>query len=62
MTCEPDKQPTDPALGRCKLVSKTDFDPNGISGGSVFAIVYHITIFILKFAGVINRSGNGLIT
>ncbi len=38
-----------------------DFDPNGLSGGPVFAAVQHGLEVVLKFAGIINRSGNGLI-
>lgn len=61
MTCEPKDQPSDPALGLCKLMSPMDFDPNGMSGGPVFATVLQGLSMVLKFAGIINRSGNGLI-
>jgi hypothetical protein len=61
MTCEPQSQPSDLALGLCKLISPMDFDPNGLSGGPVFATVQQNTDVVLKFAGIINRSGNGLI-
>ncbi|MHB0952520.1 MAG: hypothetical protein ACYC10_11380 [Allorhizobium sp.] len=61
MTCEPGKQPADTAIGACKLMSSMDFDPNGLSGGPVFATVFRGTEIILKFAGVINRAGGGLI-
>ena len=61
MTCEAFDQPTDSSLGCCRLLSPMDFDPNGLSGGPVFATVIQGSEIILKFAGVINRSGNGLI-
>ena len=61
MACEPQDQPTDPALGVCRLYSQMDFDPNGLSGGPVFATVLQDQEIVLKFAGIINRSGNGLI-
>lgn len=61
MTCEPQGQPSDPALGLCRLLSPMDFDPNGLSGGPVFATVLQGIEVVLKFAGIINRSGNGLV-
>ncbi|MDO8289943.1 MAG: hypothetical protein Q7T44_12060 [Parvibaculum sp.] len=61
MTCEPQAQPADLDLGLCRLLSPMDFDPNGLSGGPVFATVLQDHEVVLKFAGVINRSGNGLI-
>lgn len=61
MTCEPQIQPPDLALGLCRSLSPMDFDPNGLSGGPVFATVLQNHEVILKFAGIINRSGNGLI-
>ncbi len=61
MTCEPQNQPADPALALCRLLSPMDFDPNGLSGGPVFATVLQDHEIVLKFAGVINRSGKGLI-
>jgi hypothetical protein len=61
MTCEPGDIPSDPALGQCKLISQVEFDPNGLSGGPVFATVVTGTELALKFAGIINRSGSGTI-
>lgn len=61
MTCDPEKAPSDPALGSCRLVGAMDFDPNGLSGGSVFATVLHGDEIVLKFAGIINRAGGGVI-
>jgi hypothetical protein len=61
MTCEPQSQPSDPALGLCRLLSSMDFDPDGLSGGPVFGTVLQGPGFVLKFAGIINRSGNGLV-
>lgn len=61
MTCEPQNQPADPALALCRLLSPMEFDPNGLSGGPVFATVLKDHEITLKFAGIINRAGNGLI-
>ncbi len=61
ITCEPDSQPSDIALGRCRALSPMDFNPNGLSGGPVFATVLQGLELVLKFAGVINRSSNGRI-
>lgn len=61
MICEPIGQPSDQSLGRCKLKSPMDFNPNGLSGGPVFATVVQNSDIVLKFAGIINRSGNGYI-
>jgi hypothetical protein len=61
ITCEPGDIPSDPALGQCKLISKMGFDPNGLSGGPVFATVVSGAELVLKFAGIANRSGGGII-
>lgn len=61
MTCEPCEQPSDPSLGLCRTLAPMDFDPNGLSGGPVFATVLEGSEVVLKFAGIINRAGNGLI-
>lgn len=61
MTCEPQGKYADRDLGVCKMTSEMDFDPNGLSGGPVFAAVLKNTEIVLRFAGVINRSGNGII-
>ena len=61
MTCEPKSQRLDPALSVCRSLSPMDFDPNGLSGGPVFAVVLRVPELALKFAGIINRAGNGLI-
>ncbi|NIK87709.1 hypothetical protein FHS83_001027 [Rhizomicrobium palustre] len=60
LLCDPNGQISDPAVGRCKLLSEMHVDPNGFSGGPVFAIVFdgHLT---LKFAGVINRAGGSFV-
>lgn len=58
--CEPQEQGSDLALGRCRALSGMDFDPNGMSGGAVFAITLDADI-TLKFAGVINRAGGGFL-
>ena len=60
ITCEPQGRHSDPALGLCRLLSPVDFDPNGLPGGPVFATVLQGPEVVLKFAGIINRSGNGL--
>ena len=56
--CEPRRQPSDLALSACEPVSPIDFDPNGLSGGPVFAVVVEGAGFVLKFAGIINRAGS----
>jgi len=61
MTCEPQNQPADPALALCRLLSPMNFDPNGLSGGPVFATVLQDHEVVLRFAGIINRAGNGFI-
>lgn len=61
MVCEPEPQPTDDAVGACRMRSAMNFDPNGLSGGPVFATVFQDQKIVLKFAGVINRAGNGII-
>jgi hypothetical protein len=61
MTCEPQGNHSDPALGLCRLLSLMDFDPNGLSGGPVFATVLEGPEIVLRFAGIINRSSNGLV-
>ncbi|MGO7117537.1 hypothetical protein [Rhizobium leguminosarum] len=61
MTCEPEKHIFDQAVGSCRLLSKMDFDPNGLSGGAVFATVLEGEEIALKFAGIINRAGGGII-
>lgn len=59
MVCTPGAQSTDVALGACIPVATTDFDPNGLSGGPVFATVFCRSELKLKFVGVINRAGGG---
>ncbi|MBY3386550.1 hypothetical protein [Rhizobium laguerreae] len=61
MTCDPEKATFDPALGSCRLLGAMDFDPNGLSGGAVFATVLQGEEIVLKFAGIINRAGGGII-
>ncbi|MDX3929640.1 MAG: hypothetical protein QHC90_28065 [Shinella sp.] len=61
MTCEPIEQSADAAVGKCRTVSPMDFDANGLSGGPVFASVLEHQEIVLKFAGVINRAGGGVI-
>lgn len=61
MICEPQNQPFDSALGLCRLLSPMNFDPNGLSGGPVFATTLEGHELVLKFAGIINRSGSGLV-
>ncbi|NKJ77813.1 hypothetical protein [Rhizobium leguminosarum] len=61
MTCDLEKAASDPALGSCRLLAKMDFDPNGLSGGAVFATVLEGEEIVLKFAGIINRAGGGII-
>lgn len=61
MTCEPYDEISDKSLGACKLTLPMDFNPNGLSGGPVFAVVLTREELQLKFAGVINRAGGGVI-
>ncbi|MFN3970900.1 MAG: hypothetical protein ACK4L4_05925 [Gemmobacter sp.] len=61
ITCEPLPDPSDDAIRRCKTMSEMNFDPNGLSGGPAFAINLQNLEFQLRFAGVINRAGNGII-
>ncbi len=61
MVCEPDQQPTDVTVGACRTLVPMVFDPNGLSGGPVFATVLRGSELVLKFAGVINRAGGGTI-
>ncbi len=61
MVCTPGAQLTDVALGSCTTVATMDFDPNGLSGGPVFATIFRRSELTLKFAGVINRAGGGVI-
>ena len=61
ITCQPVKQSFDEKLGSCQALSDMDFDPNGLSGGPVFATVLLGHEFVLKFAGIINISGGGFV-
>lgn len=61
MACDPEQQPSDSAIGACRLLSPMDFDPNGLSGGPVFATVLQGSDIVLKLGGIINRSGNRII-
>lgn len=61
MTCKSGDISSDLSLGQCKLISQMEFDPNGLSGGPVFATVVTGAELPLKFAGIINRSGSGTI-
>ncbi|MBY3032439.1 hypothetical protein HF265_25715 [Rhizobium leguminosarum] len=61
MTCDLEKASSDPALGSCRLLGAMDFNPNGLSGGPVFATVLHGEEIVVKFAGIINRAGGGII-
>lgn len=61
ITCQAVKQSSDEKLGSCQSLSDMDFDPNGLSGGPVFATVLLGHEFVLKFAGIINRAGGGFI-
>lgn len=61
MTCRPEDHPPDPALALCRSLAPMDFNPNGLSGGPVFATVLQGSEVVLKFAGIINRAGSGLI-
>lgn len=61
MICEPQNQTFDSDLGSCRLLSPMNFDPNGLSGGPVFATALEGHELVLKFAGIINRSGSGLV-
>jgi hypothetical protein len=61
MVCDLDQQPADTALGACRTLAPMAFDPNGLSGGPEFAIVLERSELVLKFAGIINRAGGGII-
>jgi hypothetical protein len=61
MLCREHQSLSDDALGACKTRIPMDFDPNGLSGGPVFALVLRNQEFILKFAGIINRASNSII-
>lgn len=41
--------------GEIENISKLDFDPNGMQGGPVFAVVVEDERLVLKFAGIINK-------
>ena len=61
LTCKPSSQPLDLALAQCRTLQPMNFDPNGLSGGPVFASVLQGSEIVVKFAGVINRAGAGKI-
>ncbi|MQT13025.1 hypothetical protein [Segnochrobactrum spirostomi] len=61
MICQPSANVSDIALGTCRTRAPMNFDPNGLSGGPVFAAVLDDGGVALKFAGVVNRAGNGII-
>ncbi len=58
-TCLPDGQSSDPALIRLRTYRPLDMDPDGMSGGSAFAIFEQNGEFTALFAGVITRGGSG---
>lgn len=43
------------------LTAKMDSDPNRLSGGAAFATVLEGEQIVLKFAGIINWAGGGII-
>lgn len=57
--CRPDGQPVDQALSRCKAIDSADTDPDGFSGGPVFAVCREGMSLTVKFAGMILRGGGG---
>lgn len=61
MICEAETNGSDISVGTCRTHTEMKFDPNGLSGGPVFAVTLTDAGFALKFAGIINRAGNGII-
>ena len=61
ITCRPIEGFSDEMLGSCRTLSNMDFDPNGLSGGPIFATILVGDEIVLKFAGIINRAGNGFV-
>lgn len=45
----------DPVEGEMEDISKLDFDPNGMQGGPVFAVVVEDEALVLKFAGIVSK-------
>ena len=56
----PEETPTDDVLGRANAEHFSALNPDGMSGGPCFALCENGSDDLLvKFAGVINRAGNG---
>ena len=54
--CEPTPYPANSNVGMCKHESEFNFDPDGFSGGPVFAITYaRPSSLTVKFAGVATK-------
>lgn len=53
----PDGQPEDYSLLRAKFVEPLDFDPDGLSGAPVFAIIKEGDSTAAYFAGIVLRAG-----
>lgn len=55
------EQPNDPCLGRVHPLEEMNFDPNGFSGGAVFAICLANGQAIAKLAGIMHRANSSII-
>jgi hypothetical protein len=51
----------DPCLWTARSITTFDFNPNGMSGGPVFAICSEVDGARVRFAGTICRAGNGFV-
>lgn len=46
------------SVGKITGISDIDYDPKGMEGGPVFAVVYRDNGFVLKFAGIVSSTDN----
>jgi hypothetical protein len=61
ITCDPEQTDYTSPLGKCRLRSQEQFNMDGLSGGPVFASIASGGNMKVKFAGIVNRAGNGII-
>ncbi|MEM0989870.1 MAG: hypothetical protein AAGK00_13395 [Pseudomonadota bacterium] len=61
ITCHSFEQPPDQSLGRVKPYDDIEVDPNGFSGGPIFAMCAAQETVRVKLAGIINRAGRSAI-
>lgn len=61
VACEINGELSDKSVLRLSTVERLDVDPNGMSGGPVFAVCRSGLEFRAKFAGIITRAGKSTI-